>query len=129
MFERVVIGVDPGMAATGLAVVALRDRTRPEVVNAETVRTPAGAAESVRLLAVHRAIEAGVRVEGYFAWSLLDNFEWAEGFRSRFGLVHVDYPTGRRLIKDSGRAYSAMAAANAVEEPAPPPAPDLGVPG
>ena len=71
------------------------------------------------LVAVHRAIEAGVRVEGYFAWSLLDNFEWAEGFRSRFGLVHVDYPTGRRLVKESGRAYAAMAAANAVEEPLP----------
>ena len=69
------------------------------------------------LVAIHRAIESGVRVAGYFAWSLLDNFEWAEGFRSRFGLVHVDYPTGRRLIKDSGRAYAAMAAANAVEEP------------
>jgi beta-glucosidase len=69
------------------------------------------------LLAIHRAIEAGVPVQGYFAWSLLDNFEWAEGFRSRFGLVHVDYPTGRRLLKESGRAYAAMAAANAVEEP------------
>ena len=56
MFERVVIGVDPGMAATGLAVVALRDRTRPEVVHAETVRTPAGGAEAVRLRTVHRAV-------------------------------------------------------------------------
>jgi beta-glucosidase len=78
------------------------------------------------LVAVHRAMEAGVRVEGYFAWSLLDNFEWAEGFRSRFGLVHVDYPTGRRLIKESGRAYAAMAAANAVIEP---PAVAAGEPG
>jgi beta-glucosidase len=69
------------------------------------------------LIAIHRAIEAGVRVDGYFYWSLLDNFEWAEGFRSRFGLVHVDYPSGRRLIKDSGRAYAAIVAANAVEEP------------
>jgi len=64
------------------------------------------------LAAVHRAIEHGARVEGYFHWSLLDNFEWAEGFRSRFGLVHVDYPTGRRLVKDSGRAYAAIIAAN-----------------
>jgi beta-glucosidase len=80
------------------------------------------------LIAVHRAIEAGVRVEGYFYWSLLDNFEWAEGFRSRFGLVHVDYPSGRRLMKESGRAYAAMVAANAVEEPAAPSG-DAGVPG
>ncbi len=62
--------------------------------------------------AVHRAIEGGVPVEGYFYWSLLDNFEWAEGFRSRFGLVHVDYPTGRRLVKESGKAYAAIIAAN-----------------
>ncbi len=70
------------------------------------------------LIAVHRAIEAGVPVEGYFHWSLLDNFEWAEGFRSRFGLVHVYYPSGRRLIKESGRAYAAIIRANAVEAPA-----------
>jgi len=81
------------------------------------------------LVAVHRAIETGVRVEGYFAWSLLDNFEWAEGFRSRFGLIHVDYPSGRRLVKDSGRAYAAMARANAVEEPAANGATDTGTPG
>jgi beta-glucosidase len=64
------------------------------------------------LAAVHRAIELGADVRGYFHWSLLDNFEWAEGFRSRFGLVHVDYPSGRRLVKDSGRAYAAIIAAN-----------------
>ncbi len=67
------------------------------------------------LVAIHRAIDAGAPVEGYFHWSLLDNYEWAEGFRSRFGLVHVDYPTGRRLIKDSGRAYAAIIQANAVD--------------
>jgi beta-glucosidase len=66
------------------------------------------------LAAVHAAIDQGVPVEGYFYWSLLDNYEWAEGFRSRFGLVHVDYPSGRRLIKESGRAYAAIVAANAV---------------
>jgi beta-glucosidase/6-phospho-beta-glucosidase/beta-galactosidase len=53
-----------------------------------------------------------VPVEGYFYWSLLDNFEWAEGFRSRFGLVHVDYPSGRRLPKDSATAYAAIIAVN-----------------
>ncbi|MEV0666391.1 GH1 family beta-glucosidase [Actinomadura luteofluorescens] len=51
--------------------------------------------------AVHRAIEDGVDVRGYFVWSLLDNFEWAEGFDQRFGLVHVDYATQRRTPKAS----------------------------
>ncbi|HEY7591114.1 MAG TPA: GH1 family beta-glucosidase [Candidatus Limnocylindrales bacterium] len=67
------------------------------------------------LVAAHRAIEAGVRLEGYYHWSLLDNFEWAEGFRPRYGLVHVDYPSGRRLVKDSGRWYRSVIAANAVD--------------
>jgi beta-glucosidase len=49
-----------------------------------------------------RAIDDGVRVEGYFAWSLLDNFEWASGYRSRFGLVFVDYASQKRYVKDSG---------------------------
>lgn len=53
------------------------------------------------LRALHRALEAGVDVRGYFVWSLLDNFEWAEGHRQRFGLVHVDYATQRRTPKAS----------------------------
>lgn len=57
------------------------------------------------LRALHRAIEDGVDVRGYFHWSFLDNFEWAEGYRKRFGLVHVDYATQKRTIKDSGMWY------------------------
>jgi beta-glucosidase len=57
------------------------------------------------LLAVHEAIAAGVPVRGYLAWSLLDNFEWAEGYSKRFGLVYVDYPTQSRIPKDSARWY------------------------
>jgi beta-glucosidase len=57
------------------------------------------------LAAAHRAIQAGAPLKGYFAWSLMDNFEWAEGYDRRFGLVYVDFDTQKRLIKDSGRWY------------------------
>jgi beta-glucosidase len=66
------------------------------------------------LAAVHRAIAAGAAVRGYFHWSLMDNFEWAMGYAPRFGLLHVDYPTQRRTVKDSGRWYARVAAANAM---------------
>ncbi len=54
-----------------------------------------------------------MRVLGYCHWSLLDNFEWAMGYKPRFGLVHVDYETQARTVKDSGRAYGEIAARNA----------------
>jgi beta-glucosidase len=66
--------------------------------------------ERVRYLEEHlaacaRAVRRGAPLAGYFAWSLLDNFEWAYGYDKRFGLVYVDYPTQRRIIKGSGRRY------------------------
>ena len=58
------------------------------------------------LIALHRAIAEGYDVRGYFVWSLLDNFEWAEGYGKRFGIVHVDYATQRRTPKLSARWYA-----------------------
>ena len=55
---------------------------------------------------VLRARKEGVKVNGYFIWTLLDNFEWAEGFYPRFGLVYVDFKTQQRVIKNSGKWYS-----------------------
>ncbi|MFJ3929111.1 GH1 family beta-glucosidase [Streptomyces sp. NPDC090029] len=58
------------------------------------------------LAAVHRALEDGADVRGYFLWSLLDNFEWAYGYSKRFGIVHVDFASQRRTFKDSARWYA-----------------------
>ena len=55
-----------------------------------------------------RAVGRGVPLAGYFVWSLLDNFEWAYGYAKRFGLVHVDYDTQVRTMKDSGRRYAKL---------------------
>ncbi len=60
------------------------------------------------LAAVDRAIRQGVNVQGYFAWSLMDNFEWAYGYRQRFGIVYVDYSTQKRTLKRSAIAYRNM---------------------
>jgi beta-glucosidase len=51
-------------------------------------------------------------VRGYFVWSLLDNFEWTEGYTQRFGIVYVDYPTQQRIVKDSATWYKEVIAAN-----------------
>ena len=68
------------------------------------------------LIELHKAIQQGVNVRGYFIWSLMDNFEWASGFGPRFGIVRVDYDTQRRIPKLSARWYMDMIAQNAVVE-------------
>jgi len=62
----------------------------------------------------HRAIQDGVPLKGYFAWSLLDNFEWSHGYSKRFGLVYVFYPTQQRLFKESGHWYRQVIERNGI---------------
>mgnify|MGYP000064827419 FL=1 len=70
--------------------------------------------------AVGEAIEAGADVRGYFVWTLMDNFEWARGYKPRFGLVYTDYATQQRIIKDSGRYYAEVARRNGLPVFGPP---------
>ena len=64
------------------------------------------------LLELRRAIEEGAPVFGYMQWSFLDNFEWSLGYDERFGLIYVDYPTLRRIPKDSARWYRRVIESN-----------------
>ena len=79
---------------------AVHDRERSEYLQQHTA-------------AVLRAREEGVPVKGYFAWSLMDNFEWGLGYSMRFGLVHVDFSTQERIVKDSGHWYARLARSGA----------------
>ena len=67
------------------------------------------------LQAMARAMQARARVIGYCYWSLLDNFEWADGFTPRFGIVEVDYATQQRAIRESGRRYAEVCRTNRIE--------------
>lgn len=64
------------------------------------------------LLELGRAIKDGVDIKGYFHWSIMDNFEWAEGYKERFGMVHVDYVTQKRTLKESASWYRNVIATN-----------------
>jgi beta-glucosidase len=64
------------------------------------------------LLQLERAADEGIPIQGYFQWSFMDNFEWQEGFKQRFGLVYVNYETQERLPKDSARWYKQLIASN-----------------
>ena len=64
---------------------------------------------------VHRAMEHGAPVTGYFVWSFMDNFEWTQGYRPRFGLVYTDYATQNRYIKDSARLFSTIIKENGIK--------------
>lgn len=68
--------------------------------------------------AAHEAIRQGVDLRGYFVWFLIDNFEWAEGYSKRFGLVYVDYPTQSRIPKMSARWYAEVIRHNGLSDTA-----------
>jgi len=72
------------------------------------------------LAQLHRAMAGGVPVEGYFVWSLLDNFEWSHGYQARFGIVYLDYETQKRIIKESGRWYAQVIQQNSLDPTAVP---------
>jgi beta-glucosidase len=86
----------------------------PDMVDAQgEVHDP----ERTRYLREHfgearAAIAEGVPLEGYFVWSLMDNFEWKRGYVPRFGVLYTDYPTQRRIVKDSGKLLARVAATN-----------------
>lgn len=64
------------------------------------------------LLSLSKAIQNGTDVRGYFQWSIMDNFEWAEGYKERFGLIYIDYATQKRILKDSAKWYSKVIESN-----------------
>jgi beta-glucosidase len=104
ILERVHRDYDPGAVYVSESGAAFRDE--PDVDDVERVRYLRD-----HFSAAADALEAGVPLQGYFVWSLLDNFEWHNGFTKRFGLVYVDYETQRRTVKSSGRFYRSVATA------------------
>lgn len=68
------------------------------------------------LYAVYDAIASGVNIQGYYVWSLMDNFEWASGFKPRFGLIRVNYETGQRIPKQSATWYQEVISKNGIEQ-------------
>lgn len=68
---------------------------------------------------LRRAADDGVDIRGYFYWSIMDNFEWQSAFKERFGLIHIDYATGARTLKDSARWYRTVIQSNggALDQP------------
>ncbi|MEV4759498.1 GH1 family beta-glucosidase [Micromonospora sp. NPDC049559] len=88
----------------------------PDTMGADGTVDDAGRVRFLRdhFAAAHRAIAEGVPLKSYHVWSLMDNFEWAEGYEQRWGMIYVDYPTQRRTFKRSAHWYRKVIAANAV---------------
>jgi beta-glucosidase len=88
----------------------------PDTLGPEEIVDDADRIEFLRqhFAAAHRAIDAGVQLESYHVWSLLDNFEWQEGYGQRWGLVYVDYASQRRILKRSARWFRDVIARNGI---------------
>jgi beta-glucosidase len=84
------------------------------VVNGEVIDLHRREFLRTYLRELHRAIQDGVPVKGYFVWSFMDNFEWEDGYTRRFGIVHVDFATQKRTPKLSSRYYSEIIRQNRV---------------
>ena len=100
-----------------------RTDRRGTTASAPTARSTIPSASSTcvaHLAAAHAAIDEGVDLRGYLAWSLLDNFEWAYGYYKRFGIVRVDYDTQLRTPKSSAKVYADIARHNAPVTPTSP---------
>ena len=79
----------------------------PDIITNDQVNDPERTEYiKANLQQVLKAKQVGCKVEGYFIWTLTDNFEWAEGYHPRFGLIHIDFETQRRTIKNSGKWYA-----------------------
>lgn len=104
-------GVPLQVTENGVATEETLDRSQQPLAVHDQVRV-----DYLRdhLGAVLDAIDKGADVRGYYAWTLMDNFEWAWGYAKRFGIVHVDFATQERVIKDSAHFYAAVAKANAL---------------
>ena len=76
------------------------------------LKTAAGTMLVDAYYAASPAIADGVACKGYFHWSIMDNFEWAQGYKQRFGIVHVDFGTGKRTLKDSAYWYKGVISSN-----------------
>ena len=93
------------MTSTRAATRELANRVRERLVDAAAYFRGQLTMDDPYLQALADARAEGLDVRGYFAWSLLDNFEWALGYDKRFGLIHVDYATQQRTLKESAHWY------------------------
>ena len=87
---------------------------KDEVVNDEVIDDDRLDYIKKHIAVLKRAIDDGVDLRGYFVWSFMDNFEWTEGLSKRFGLVYIDYPTQKRIVKKSGYWYGEVAKQNEI---------------
>jgi len=109
LLVRVAREYGPGLLYVTENGTSLLDEPGPDGTVHDPVRTHYVARHAA---AVHQAIADGANVRGYFLWSFMDNFEWSFGFTKRFGMVHVNYKTQKRTVKDSGRWYSKVVREN-----------------